>query len=101
MVQSGADCPRVQQTARGTARFTTRVLGLVCLASAIALASPSTAADVQGMLGFPFQVTRVMVLGFIVGGGLLILALNWWLSVRSVALAHGSFHRLSKQSWAA
>ena len=99
LVHCGADPPRVQQTARKTALFTTSVLGLVCLASAsIALASPSTAADLQGMLRLPFRVTRVMILGLIVGGGLVILVLNWWLSVRSVALAHGSFHRLSKQS---
>ena len=99
LVHCGADSLRVQQTARATALFTTSVLGLVCLASAsIALASPSTAADLQGMLGLPFRVTRAIVLGIIVGGGLLILALNWWLSVRSVTLSHGHFRQLSKPS---
>ena len=64
LVHCGADFPRVQQTARETALFTTSVLGLVCLASAsIALASPSTAADLQGMLRLPFRVTRAMILG--------------------------------------
>jgi len=47
------------------------------------------------MLRLPFRVTWPMILGFIVGGGLLILVLNWWLSVRSVALAHRYFQRLS------
>ena len=102
LVHCGADSLRVQQTARATALFTTSVLGLVCLASAsIALASPSTAADLQGMLRLPFRVTRAMILGLIVGGGLLILVLNWWLSVRSVALAHGYFHRVSERLLAA
>ena len=89
----------MQQTARETALFTTSVLGLVCLASAsIALASPSTAADLQGMLRLPFRVTRAMILGLIAGGGLLILALNWWLSVSSVTLSHGHFRQISNPS---
>jgi len=77
LVHCGADSARVRRTARETALFTTSVLGLVCLASAsIALASPSTAADLQGMLRLPFRVTRAMILGLIAGGGLLILTLN-------------------------
>jgi len=36
-----------------------------------------------------------MILGLIAGGGLLILVLNWWLSVRSVTLSHGRFRQLS------
>jgi hypothetical protein len=99
LVHCGADSARVRRTARDTALFTTSVLGLVCLASAsIALASPSTAADLKGMLGFPFRVTRPMIPGLIVGGGLLLLALNWWLSVRSVATSHGHFRQLSNPS---
>ena len=89
----------MQQTARETALFTTSVLGLVGLASAsIALASPSTAADLQGMLRLPFRVTWVMILGLIAGGGLLILVLNWWLSVRSVTVSHGHLSQLSNPS---
>jgi len=99
LVHCDADSARVRRTARETALFTTSILGLVCLASAsIALASPSTAADLQGMLRLPFPVTRAMILGMIVGGGLLLLALNWWLSVRSVALSHSHFRQRSNQS---
>ena len=91
------------QTARGTALFTTSVWGLLCLASAaIALSAQSTGANLERLLGLPFRVTPAMILGIIVVGGLLILVLNWWLSVTAVAFAHGYFHRLSKQSthWA-
>jgi hypothetical protein len=65
---------------------------LVCIASgAIALASRSTASDLQGMLGLQFQVTPVMIVGVIVGGGAIILALDWWLTIRSVERAYRHF----------
>jgi hypothetical protein len=90
--RSGADLARVRKTARRTAAFTTGTLGLVCIASAaVALASPSTASDLQGMLGIPFPVTPMMILSIIVGGGVLILALEWWLTVQSVERTHGFF----------
>jgi hypothetical protein len=65
---------------------------LACIASAvIALASRSTASDLQGMLGLPFTVTPVMIIGIILGGGGLILALEWWLTLQSVERAFGYF----------
>jgi len=89
---AGADSTRMRKAARQAAVFTTTVLGLVCITSAfIALASPSTSSDLQGMLGLPFQVTPVMIIGLILGGGALILALDWWLTVKSVERAFGYF----------
>jgi hypothetical protein len=68
-----------------TAWFTTGVLVLVCIASAfIALASPSTAADLRGMLGLGFEVTQGMIIGLILIGGPALLAGCWVLSVASV-----------------
>jgi len=90
--RSGADSARMKQAARQAALFTTSVLGLVCVASAaIALASPSTPSDVKGLLGLPFPVTRGMIMGIILGGGTAILALQWWLTIKSVQRAYGYF----------
>jgi hypothetical protein len=92
LARGGADLTRMKKAARHSAVFTTSVLGSVCLASAaIALASPSTASDLERMLGLPFQVTPVMILGLILGGGAVILALQWWLTVESVERAYGYF----------
>jgi hypothetical protein len=88
----GADSAQMQNVARQAAVFTAGTLGLVCIASgAIALASRSTASDLQGMLGLQFQVTPVMIVGVIVGGGAMILALDWWLTIRSVERAYTYF----------
>lgn len=78
LAHSGADSAHMRKVARQVAVFTTSVLGLVCIASgAIALASRSTASDLQGMLGFQFPVTQVMIIGLILVGGAVLLALNW------------------------
>lgn len=92
LAHDGADAVRMRRTARRAAVFTTSTVGLVCLASAsIALASRSTAADLQGMLGLPFQVTPTIILGIILCGGGVILLLNWWLSIKSVERAYQYF----------
>jgi hypothetical protein len=92
LARTGADSIRLRKSARQTAIWTTGVLGLVCIASAvIALASRSTASDLQGMLGLPFTVTPVMIIGIILGGGGLILALEWWLTLQFVERAFGYF----------
>jgi len=102
LVHTGADSTRMRRTARRTATFTTSTLGLVCIASAtVALAARSTASDLQRMLGVSFQVTPAMILGLIVGGGIVILALNWWLAVKSVGRAYEYFlaHPESSSAW--
>ena len=79
------DSAHMHKAARKTAVFTTTILGLVCIASAsIALLDPSVAFDLQGMLGLPFPATPVMIMGIILVGGALLLALGWWLTVESV-----------------
>jgi hypothetical protein len=89
LAHGGADSTRVKVAARRSAVFTTSVLALVCVASAsIALASPYTASDLHGMLGLPFRVKPAMIIGVILGGGICILALQWWLTRRCVELTH-------------
>ncbi len=71
--------------------FTTGVLGLICVASAyFALKSPSTAADLEGMLRLPFEVTLPMIWGLIAVGGSTLLAVHWLLFTKCarVASAH-------------
>lgn len=85
LTHRSVDPARMRKAAQQTAVFTTSVLGLVCIASAsIALLDPSVALDLQGMLGLPFPVTPVMILGIILSGGTLLLAIGWWLTVESV-----------------
>jgi hypothetical protein len=68
--------------------FTTLVLALVCGVSAfLALASPSTASDLRGMLGLPFEVRPAMIVALILCGGAGLLAVNWLLTALSVRLA--------------
>jgi hypothetical protein len=89
LAQSGADSTRMKKAARLVAVFTTSVLALVCVASAsVALASPSTPSEIQHMLGLPFLVTPAMVIGIILCGGALMLALQWWLALTSVERAY-------------
>ena len=92
LAHSGADSAHMRKVARQVAVSTTSVLGLVCMASgAIALASRSTASDLQGMLGLQFPVTQVMIIGLILVGGAVLLALNWWLTLKSVEHAYVYF----------
>jgi hypothetical protein len=92
LARTGADSIRARKAARQTAVWTTGVLGLVGIASAaFALASSSTASDLRGMLGLPFPVTPVMIIGIILGGGGLILAVEWWLTLQTVERAYGYF----------
>jgi hypothetical protein len=68
------------------------ILGGVCIVSAsIALVDPSTAHNLQGMLGLSFLVTHGMIIGIILAGGAAILTLDWWLTVKSVERAYGYF----------
>jgi len=68
----------VQRLGRRTQVFTIVVLGLFCLASAVlALRDPFTAANLQGMFGLEFEVTRIMIWGIILIGGGVLLALEW------------------------
>jgi hypothetical protein len=84
-----ADSPRLRKTTNKTCLVTTGLLALTCMSSAFfALASPSTPADLQGMLGLDFSVTPVMLWGLILAGGSLLLVVNWALTALSTHLAY-------------
>ena len=90
LAHTDTDATCMQKAAWRTAVFTTSILGLVCiLPAAMALASRSTACDLQRMLGLTFQITPVMVIGIILSGGAMILALEWRLTVGSVKRVYG------------
>jgi hypothetical protein len=89
LVKTGADLARTKKFAQGTAIFTTAVLLIVCVASAvIALNDPYTAASLEGMLNPNFEVTPSMILGIILIGGLAILGMQWWLAKKSVEMTY-------------
>jgi hypothetical protein len=61
--------------------FTTLVLGLVCLCSAIfALSSKSTPLDLKMMFHLPFDISLQVLIIFIIGGGLLLIITQYWLT---------------------
>jgi hypothetical protein len=92
LAYSDADVECRQKTARQAALFTVSILGLVCAASGtIALVNRSTASELQNMLRLPFEVTTMMVVGLIVIGGAIIMALDWWLTIKSAEGAYGYF----------
>ena len=70
-----------------TAGFTTLVFFFICASSAyFALRDPTTGANLQGMFRLPFEVTLGMVIALIMVGGAAVLALNWWLTVKSIRI---------------
>ncbi len=84
-----ADEMKLRVASRHASGFTTSVLALICVASAvIALADPFTEANLQGMLALPFDVTRGMVIGLIAVGGTALLLLNWFLTLASVRFTY-------------
>lgn len=85
----GAQPPAVREAAQRAAWFTTGVMALICSASAaLALADPYTEASLKAMLGLGFTVTRPMLVGLIVIGGLALLGLQWWLTKSSAEVAY-------------
>ncbi len=84
-----ADEIKLRVVSRHVSEFTTFVLALICVASAmIALADPFTEANLQGMLALPFSVTRGMVIGLIAVGGVVLLLLNWLLTFASARFTY-------------
>jgi hypothetical protein len=66
---------------RATSTFTTLVLLVLCAASAaLALSDPYTGANLRGMLGLKSEVTRGAIYAIIFGGGVPLLAVQWWLT---------------------
>jgi hypothetical protein len=61
--------------------FTSSVTAVVCLASAlVALLSKSTTEDIKGMFHLNCDVTRPMLFGLIVIGGIMLVALQYYLT---------------------
>ena len=84
-----ADRQTVHKAAQRTAWFTSAVLALICTASGlIALASPSTAADLRGMLGLGFEVTPGMLIAFILVGCAVLLSIGWGLSIAATRITY-------------
>lgn len=89
LAHSSADRTGIQTTAFRTCLLTTALMAITCAASAfIALLSPSTPSDLQGMLGLGFEVTPAMLWGLILVGGAGLLAVNWALTALSVRLTY-------------
>jgi hypothetical protein len=89
-----AQPPEVKKTARRSSLVTTGILALICIASAsIALIDPYTAGSLEGLLGLPFRVTPLMIIGLILIGGSFLLALQWWITQTSVELTYRYFVR--------
>lgn len=92
LAHNGADFVSIQKVTRQTVAFTTGVMGVICLSSAvIALLNRSTASEIQHMLGLGFTITPLGLLGIIVIGGLGLLAVQWWLTALSVKWTYRNF----------
>jgi hypothetical protein len=87
------DRERLFAGARRVSLFTTLVLALICALSAtIALISPSTPSDLQGLLRhlLPWRltVTRSTVVGLILVGGFALVVLEYWLTMAAALAAY-------------
>ena len=70
------DSEQFIQLKHRTGVFTTLVMTIICLASAvIALIDPYTAANLQGMFQLSFVVTPMMIIGLIIVGGSVLIIL--------------------------
>ena len=87
LVAENADIQKVRRTTRQASLVTTGLMVLICTASAwFALASSSTPADLEGMLGLGFSLTPLMIWGIIGIGGMGLLIFNWALTAISTRL---------------
>lgn len=84
-----SDTERKRRISLFTKIFTSVVLLMICVASAIfALRSPSTANDLEGMLILDFDVTPLMIYGIIIIGGAALLVSHWWLVSKMISLSY-------------
>jgi hypothetical protein len=89
LAHESADPALVRCISRRTCGLTTGLLALVCAASAFfALMSPSTPADLRGMLRLGFELTPAMIWGLILVGGAVLLVINWMLTTLTIHLTH-------------
>lgn len=74
--------------------YTTGVMAFICASSAFfALRDPTTAANLEGMLRLPFEVTQGMIIALIAAGGLGLLVMHWWLVEKTIQFARGTSRR--------
>jgi len=89
LAHKAADLAGVRAATIRTCILTTVILFLTCAGSAsVALASPSTPHDLEGMLRLGFEVTQTMIWGLILVGGAVLLAVNWALTNFSVRFSY-------------
>jgi hypothetical protein len=94
LAADNAEPTQVRKTTLGTSWFTTGVLSLVYLVSALlALGDPYTAGNLEGMLALPFEVTRTMIWALILIGGLGLLVGEWLLTFLTTKI---TFYALSR-----
>ncbi len=90
LVYTGADSTNMKKIAQRSALFTTSVLTFICASSAaIALLNSSTASELQSLSGIP--ITQGTLIGIILCGGIFMLILQWWLTLKSVELTYRYF----------
>ena len=69
---------RARRDARRVATVSTLILGALCCATAyLALGEPTLGAQLRGMFGLPFDVSRPTIYAIIVGGGAGLLAFQY------------------------
>jgi hypothetical protein len=91
LAHNGIQFPETKKAARRSAIVTSSILALVCGASAtLALISPSTASDLQGMLALSFSITAPMIIGIILIGGTILVSLHWWFVKKTTEITY--FH---------
>jgi len=85
---ANADKPAVAKAAHRSAIFTSGVLALACLASlVIASLDPSLEANIQGMFSLEKPMDRLVILGFSTIGGILLVAVEYFLTRAAVKFA--------------
>lgn len=94
LAHAGAAPEDARRQAKQASAFTTGVLAVACTASAtLALADPYTAANLEGMLGLGFEVTRPMIVALIIVGGAVLLGAQWALTGGVVRWTYARFPR--------
>jgi dihydrofolate reductase len=87
----------IKAEAKKFALFTTLVLFIICVASAtIALTDKYTASGIQGMLASKVTITNGHLWGIIVVGGLILLVVNYFLSIKIVTQTFSISHKIDK-----
>ncbi len=76
-----ADKETFPKEIRKISMFTSLIICFVCISSAIfALSDKYTADNLKGMFHLSFDITLPMLYGFIISGGILLTALQYWLT---------------------